>query len=298
MGEPIRTYSLAERAGRADFSIHDERTLPRLERGHRHEYFQIQLNLRGRARNYIGGTVRTLEPGSVAFIVPFRAHRVVREAGSRFYVINFGLGFLRPGLELDPLELDQRALARAPELAPFVFQERIDFALHGSELGRAVQGCRAMMREIAQPGLCSEELIRAHLLLLLATVGRRHESALLACAGAAPSAPREALARVARHIRENLARRITLAGAAAAADLSPDYLAHWIRKQTGRTLTELVTERRMAKARELLAHTGMRVSEIARAVGFPDEAYFARRFRQWEGTAPSEYRRRIGAGGR
>ena len=46
------------------------------------------------------------------------------------------------------------------------------------------------------------------------------------------------------------------------------------------------------RARELLAHTDMRVAEIARAVGFDDEAYFARRFRQWYDVSPREFRLR------
>jgi AraC-like DNA-binding protein len=107
---------------------------------------------------------------------------------------------------------------------------------------------------------------------------------------------RDALARVSRYIRENLTRRITLTDAAAAAVLSPNYLAHLLKKDTGKTLTELVTERRMERARELLAHTALRVAEIARSVGFDDEAYFARRFRQWYDISPREFRQRASAG--
>jgi AraC-like DNA-binding protein len=93
-----------------------------------------------------------------------------------------------------------------------------------------------------------------------------------------------------RYVRDNLTRRISLADAAVAADLSPNYLAHLIKKETGRTFTDLVTERRMEKAQELLAHTGMRIAEIAEAVGFDDEAYFARRFKQCFDVAPRDYR--------
>jgi AraC-like DNA-binding protein len=39
----------------------------------------------------------------------------------------------------------------------------------------------------------------------------------------------------------------------------------------------------------------MRVAEIARAVGFDDEAYFARRFRQWYDLSPREFRLRAAA---
>ena len=45
--------------------------------------------------------------------------------------------------------------------------------------------------------------------------------------------------------------------------------------------------------RDLLAHTGERVSSIAHRVGFSDEAYFSRRFSQRFGIAPTAYRRSI-----
>jgi AraC-like DNA-binding protein len=58
-----------------------------------------------------------------------------------------------------------------------------------------------------------------------------------------------------------------------------------------------LTARRMERARELLVHSGERVSRIAHAVGFADEAYFTRRFRQRFGTSPTACRR-SGPGGR
>jgi AraC-like DNA-binding protein len=36
----------------------------------------------------------------------------------------------------------------------------------------------------------------------------------------------------------------------------------------------------------------MRIAEIAEAVGFEDEAYFARRFKQYFERSPREYRKR------
>ena len=272
----IRTYTLAERATHLDFSIHDERTRSRIEQAHRHEYFQVQLNLAGSTRQHIGAVDRPLAPGGLSFVLPYRVHRIAHPAGSRFYVLSFSQRFLRP------------------ELAPFLYQEFLDFTLAGGDLQRVHEACRAMAAENARRGFCSTEVIRANLLTLLCTVCRRYERELLALASgqAQAASRRDTLARVSRFVREHLERRISLADAAAAVALSPNYLAHLLKKHTGQTLTELVTERRMERARELLAHTDMRVAEIARAVGFDDEAYFARRFRQWYDVSPREFRLR------
>lgn len=296
MTRAIKTYSLAERAIGPDFGIHDERSVTRIGEAHRHEYFQIQLNLAGSTRHHIGGTVRPFEPGSVSFVLPYRVHRVAHPPGSRFYVLSFNQRMLRPELNVDPLDLEDVSLERAPELAPFRFQEFIDFRLAGAELKFAEQACLRMAAENANRRFCALEIIRGNLLLLIGTVCRRYEGELvrLAAAQAQRRSRRDALSRVMRHVRENLARRVTLADAARAADLSPNYLAHLLKKETGKTFTDLVTERRMEKAQELLAHTTLRISEVAAAVGFEDEAYFARRFRQCFNLAPRDYRNKAG----
>lgn len=293
----IKTYSLTERAAHPDFGIHDERGSSRIEQAHRHEYFQMQLNLAGETEQHIGATTRPFGPGYVSFVLPYRVHRVPHPPGSKFCIISFSQRFLRPELDVDPLDLEDVPLERAPELAPFRYQEFMDFVLDGADLETAREACRAMMEENSRRRFCSLEIIRARLLLLITTVCRRYESELtqLAAAQAQSRSRRDALSRVIRYVRENLAQRITLTDAATAAELSPNYLAHLIKKETGRTFTDLVTERRMEKAQELLAHTTMRISDIAGAVGFEDEAYFARRFRQCFHVAPRDYRSKAAA---
>jgi AraC-like DNA-binding protein len=188
-------------------------------------------------------------------------------------------------------------LQRAPELAPFLFQEYLDFRLAGADLRLARDACRQMQVENLRRRYCSLEMIRGHLLLLIGTVCRSHERDItrLATEQAQCTSRRDALARVMRHVRENLDRRLQLADAAVAADLSPNYLAHLIKKETGKTFVDLVTERRMEKACELLTHTTQRIGDIAAAVGFEDEAYFARRFRQRYDVAPRQFRARAAA---
>ncbi len=297
MTRAIRTYSMADRAAGPDFGIRDETSVTRIADAHRHEYFQVQLNLAGETKHHIAATTRPLGSGYLSFVLPYRVHRVPHPPGSKFYVVSFNLRFLRPELDVDPLDLEDVPLARAPELAPFLFQEYLDFQLRGDELTAAREACEWMAAESRHRRYCSLEMIRGHLLLLIGTVCQRYEQELTALAAkqAQRTSRRDALARVVRHVRENLAQRITLIGAAAAADLSPNYLAHLLKKETGKTFTDLVTERRMEKAQELLAHTTLRISEIAEAVGFEDGAYFARRFRQCYAIAPRDYRRKAAA---
>jgi AraC-like DNA-binding protein len=283
---------MSERMKSADFGIRDERARTRIEHAHRHAYFQIQFNLAGTTRHYIGTVERAVEPGTLSFILPYLVHRIPHPPSSRFYVLSFHPRFLRPEVDVDPLDVEDVPLERAPEFAPFLFQEFLDFRLSGADLALARRVCRSMAEENARRRFLSLEMIRANLLLLIGTVCRRYESELMRLAGekAQRRSRRNALASVVRYVRDNLRGRLTQAGAAAACGVSPTYLAHLLKKETGKTFTDIVTERRMSRARELLAHTTLRVAEVAEAVGFDDEAYFARRFRQCFNVAPRDYR--------
>lgn len=288
----IHTYSMQERAEHRDFEIRREGARAPLAQPHRHEYFQIQINLAGDTNQHIGASARPFRAGMVSFVLPYRIHWVPHPAGAQYYIISFGQRFLRPDLDVDPLDLEDVPLELAPELAPFVLQETMDFGLDGDDLKTLIALADDMYAENAKRGFFSLELIRAKLLLAIGLVCRRHQAQILERAGdqIARHGRREALARVVRYVREHLTERLSLEEAAAAAFLSPNYLAHLIKKESGRTFVEIVTERRMEKARELLANTDMRVSEIAQAVGFPDEAYFSRRFRQNAGASPVGFR--------
>ena len=93
-----------------------------------------------------------------------------------------------------------------------------------------------------------------------------------------------------RYVREHLHEEMSLNDAAAAAMLSPNYLAHLLKKQTDRTFTELVTERRLEHAKELLLTSSDRIGDVAHRCGFGDAVYFGRRFRQWTGVTPRQFR--------
>ena len=288
----VQTYAMEERAEHREFDIRDQSVLAPLTEPHRHAYFQIIVTLEGVAQQTVGAAVRPLRPGVLSFVLPYRVHLVPLPPGSRFIVINFSQGFLHPNLDVDPLDLEDVPISRVPELAPFLYQEYIDFELRGSDFAMLQALLAQMIAENSERRFGSLEILRGKLLHLIGLTCRCHETELLrlATARANTSGRRDALLRVSRYIRENLTRDLSLTEAAAAAFLSPNYLAHLLKKELGKTFTELVTERRMERAQELLTNTTMRIAEVAHASGFSDEGYFARRFRQWHGDSPRVFR--------
>jgi len=67
-----------------------------------------------------------------------------------------------------------------------------------------------------------------------------------------------------------------------------DHLNRLVRKETGLTLGQFRTQRRLLKAKELLAR-GVKVGDVAGEVGLPDQSYFARWFRRQTGQSPSNW---------
>jgi AraC-like DNA-binding protein len=295
----IKTYRMLERSERLDFEIRDHTVRPPVVEPHRHEFFQIEANLAGDAHHVIGGRRRAYVPRSLVFVLPYRVHCAHHAPDPRYYVINFATDFLRPDFALSPLETEDASVTQYPELIPFICEGYIDFVFDETQFAHIEAILKHLAVLHARRGFGSVARIRGALLELIGFATECHAERLQAlCEQRVYLQGRtDALSRVVKYIEHNLARPIGLADAAEAAFLSPNYLSQLLKKQTGQAFVEWLTARRMQRARELLAHGGERISTIAHAVGFADEAYFTRRFSQHFGISPSGYRKAARASG-
>jgi AraC family transcriptional regulator, transcriptional activator of pobA len=99
------------------------------------------------------------------------------------------------------------------------------------------------------------------------------------------------LAEVFDVIERRFAGPLSLRDVADSIGVTPGYLTTLVRRRTGRTVVDWITEQRMVRARCLLTETDLPVGEIARRVGLPDPGYFARVFRHGNGMTPRDWRR-------
>jgi AraC family transcriptional activator of pobA len=230
--------------------------------------------------------------GSIFFISPMTPHQVRFDTGASLFIIYFDLAYIRPDLDYPEAEIDVELLARVPELAPFVYQSELDFMLADRSLITIQHYCAQMLVEQATNRLCSEEVIRSHLILLLSEVTQNYEPQIMSLMKTRPPSggAERHVKGVIRFINNNFKRRISLADAAESVAVSPNYLASLLKRETGKSFVELVTERRIERAGELLVFTNNRISRVAEETGFADLDYFARRFKQITGFTPSEFR--------
>jgi AraC-like DNA-binding protein len=92
-------------------------------------------------------------------------------------------------------------------------------------------------------------------------------------------------------IRDQAGEPISLRELAAAVNISPNYLSEKFKQVTGENFVAYVNRHRIEKARELLNHRELRISEIAFAVGFQSLSQFNRIFRRVTRVSPTQYRR-------
>lgn len=100
----------------------------------------------------------------------------------------------------------------------------------------------------------------------------------------------QALRRVVRHVRENLAGTIRVADLAAAADLSASQLERRMRKAFGLSAMQYVLRARCERAAELLTETELPLAEVAVLAGFYDQADLTHRFARLTNETPAQFR--------
>jgi AraC-like DNA-binding protein len=91
-------------------------------------------------------------------------------------------------------------------------------------------------------------------------------------------------------ICEHSTEELALTQVARAVNISPNYLSEKFKQVTGINFVDHVARTRFERARILLHNTGLRVSEIAFAVGFQSLSQFNRVFKKLAGKSPTQYR--------
>ncbi|MDR6551044.1 AraC family transcriptional regulator [Paenibacillus qinlingensis] len=88
----------------------------------------------------------------------------------------------------------------------------------------------------------------------------------------------------------NYHHKCVLERLAAVLYLSPSHISHLFHHETGGTLSEYLTTRRMHEASKLLKSTSLPIQEISKQIGYNSASYFTRVFKRHKGITPFHYR--------
>ena len=91
-------------------------------------------------------------------------------------------------------------------------------------------------------------------------------------------------------IETNLASDLSLSELSTSLNINASYLSTVFKKETGKTITAYVNDRRIELAQELLKTTNLQIQTIAQYCGILDVHYFTRLFKKVSGVSPKQYR--------
>jgi two-component system, response regulator YesN len=74
--------------------------------------------------------------------------------------------------------------------------------------------------------------------------------------------------------------------------ISPAYLSRMFKSDKGQNFNDFLSSVRMKKAGELLQNPELKMNDISHVVGMENVNYFLRKFKDYYGCTPSEYKKR------
>lgn len=83
--------------------------------------------------------------------------------------------------------------------------------------------------------------------------------------------------------------RVTLKDIAAQFSYHPNYISTLLRREVGKSFSEILLSQRMERAVILLRGTDLTISEIALMLGYSNSSNFYKTFREYYGVSPREY---------
>ena len=93
------------------------------------------------------------------------------------------------------------------------------------------------------------------------------------------------------YIDLNISGDLSLTRLAEEQSINASYLSSLFKKETGRTLTDFINERRVHAAARLLRNTKLQIQTVAQHCGIADVNYFSKIFKKYTGKTPGEYRK-------
>lgn len=101
------------------------------------------------------------------------------------------------------------------------------------------------------------------------------------------------IAEVQKYICEHYAENITMGDMAKIACVNAYYFSALFKKTTGQNFKTYLTDVRMKAAQKLVITTNMKTYEIAEHVGYNNVRQFTGKFKEYYGSSPSEYKKKL-----
>ena len=97
--------------------------------------------------------------------------------------------------------------------------------------------------------------------------------------------------RLIHYINDHFCEDISLSSLSERFSVSVSQISHTFKKNSGKSISEYITERRIELGKNLLQNTDRSITDIAYTCGFSESSYFCNVFRRLVGVSPHRYRK-------
>lgn len=254
---------------------------------HRHNYVEMMIVLDGSITHDFGSEKVALSAGEILIMNKHVSHSVMRaekqDLGVNVIMSDAFVGAVAPELAGTVFSALFNENSRADGTPVYLVLSSAKEKKHGNlvenllfELTRESGSRKIMEKTVALLLLCLSE-----------------DDSLIIGGSSQRSREDKRIIKIKSYVKNNY-RCPSLVELSKKTYLSVPYLSKFIKERLGMSFVELVREERLSRAMDLILNTGMPIGEIIRAVGYENESYFHRVFRERYGSTPLSVRKANG----
>lgn len=254
---------------------------------HKHDYIELNYVYNGTLNQTVGSEKLTLKKGDILFLNQHIEHEL-EACGKEDIIINF---IIKPEFFTFIFSYLTAENLLSQFLISSLFQQTgtgqfLYFAI--SEVESIQQLIEKILGEFIKPTIMSESTIKLCMGLLFIELIKHSDKVRYKEDGYKQQAIVESLMYIEEHFQHasltELAKKLNL----------PHYtLSKEIKRATNFTFKELLQEKRLRVAKELLEHTTLSITSIVETVGYENISYFYRVFKNNYGITPKQYRDKL-----
>ncbi len=259
-----------------------------VEKMHTHNFFEVNYVMSGKCKMIFENETRELSTGQLCIIAPHSRHDVTVDDGS----IVLSLMLRQNTFETTFFKL----LAQEDLLAAFFRsilysrKESANYMLFSTDNSEDIRSAiKNIFMECHISDSYSNTCVISRIHLLFSLLLRRYYESIEFYDHQQSAGTRGSFAQVLQYIQSRY-QTVTLEQLAEVFHYNPSYLSRLIKKNTGQTLLDILTNLKMSRASDLLLHTTLKIEEIAALSGYQSVDHFSRLFKKRNGMSPQKYR--------
>lgn len=245
---------------------------------HAHDYYQIWYIFRGSCRHRIDNKEFILNSSDIIFIPPFSYHSM--SDGSDDLIV-IGVDFSEQFFSTTEVDKDLMLYCVKPLYLNQGNKHSVFWADNDIE-----NLILEMFNEFALKHDFYNIIIKINLTKLIIMAERMNNQNDIT-----HSKTEHAISETLKYIHTNFNEKISIQNLCKIANMSETLLSTCFKNITGKTIIEYINTLKINKAKQLLAETDMRITDISYELGFNDGAYFNRVFKKIANLTPNAYRK-------